>query len=196
MMDPSRQIDEIHRRLAVTTGFSGFRPEFVLSVALFATAVAVGIELFGFVERSIKDVLYVWIGIAAVIVVITAIGVVIPAARASSRLARAAAKGVSFQLAPVLAVGLSASLLLINNHSELVWILPSLWSAVMGLGIVSMMPYLPAPTGTAALWYFACSVVLYRFAPDTSRELNRAMGIVFGGGHFLTGLLLFKARRS
>lgn len=189
--DPARQIEEIHRRLSVTTGFHGFRPVFLYGVAGFGAFATVANYLaLSETPTGLRCTAIAWLVVAGLVVGLTGAFVIVPALRADSRFPREAARGVSLQLAPVLLSGLAVSLVVMSERPELLPFLPAGWALIMGLGIVSMAPYLPQRARFAALWYFACAVVACRLVPNGTEAFNVMVGTTFSVGHLLTGLLL------
>jgi hypothetical protein len=186
------RIEEIHRTLSRTHGFHGFRPLLLYSVSGFAVAVALAVELFGISHTNAETVAAVWLAAAAIVVVLVAGVVIVPALLSPSRFVRVAAKGVSMQLAPVLVVGLAASFAMISRAAAISY-LPSVWAATMAVGIVSMAPYLPAAVWVSSIWYFASAAVLFRFEPRTAAGLNAVVAVVFAAGHAMTGFFLTRS---
>lgn len=194
--DAGARIDEIHRRLAVTTGFDGFKPLFLCLVAGFGAVACGVIALAGITAEPIRTgtLAIAWLVTAGAVLLLTAVFVIAPALREQARFVRESAKHVTVQLVPVLIVGLAVSLLIIREHPGAIAMLPAVWSAVMGIGIVSMAPYLPRRTPLASIWYFAAAAVGFRLAPGTGAAFNLIICGVFSTGHLLTAVLIAERR--
>ena len=77
------------------------------------------------------------------------------------------------------------------EHAEL---LPAMWAMCFSLGLFASCTQLPRAMFAVAAFYLVAGVVLLRVATDTSSFTPWAMGITFGGGQWLTAVVLWTDR--
>ncbi|MEM9643501.1 MAG: hypothetical protein AAF989_00795 [Planctomycetota bacterium] len=94
------------------------------------------------------------------------------------------------RLMPGLLIGAAFPVVLLLQHPNSVWMLPSLWSLVLGLAIFAAADLLPTSLSKIGIWYVAAGFVALIWLPDVSFRDPRLMGIVFGGGQLWTACLL------
>lgn len=94
------------------------------------------------------------------------------------------------RLAPALAVGAGLTPILLFYASDACWMLPGLWSALLGVGIASACSLLPSHLKQVAAWYIGSGFCVLSLGPDYFALHPLTMVIPFGGGQFLTAFLV------
>src|SRR3972149_2923192 len=159
------QISEIHRHLAHSEVYRGFR-----SVPI-AMSGAVGLLGGLFQERALGsspgwNSVYYWSGIAGVELVVALSGIVVNYWKTEEASDRRRTQHVLGQFLPSLSAGLLLTIALYSRETTWVPILPGVWTIVFSLGIFSARPYLPNNIGWLALGYLIAGCVLLLMAPD------------------------------
>jgi hypothetical protein len=189
--DAIEQLDEIHSHLAKAEVYRGFRvPAVALTgvLGLFAAAIAPAILAPG---DGRGFVLY-WVAVAALGAVVGAGTALYAYLFREDEFARRRTRQVLTQFLPCIAAGGLLTLGVSQAAPDAVPLLPGLWAAVFGLGLVSARPYLPRGIGRVGLLYVATGGVLLARLPT---ELSGwAVGGVFGVGHLLTAAVLWAGR--
>ena len=181
------QISEIHGQLAKADVYRGYKAVPVaLSGAIALVAAAVQARLVG--EESF--VAY-WVGVAAVGAAISGGGIVYSYVKQDSRLARLRTQTVVGQLLPCMAAGIVATALIAPADGAYTAFLPGLWTILFSLGIFASRPYLPRIIGWVALYYLAAGTVLLALAPDGTSLSPWGMGLTFGIGQMVSGIVLY-----
>jgi hypothetical protein len=183
------QISEIHRHLAKSEVYRGYRP---LPVALSGV---VGL-LAAFLQaptRGANDpvgfVIY-WSAIAIVAAAVGSAEIVFNYVWRESAFGRRTTRVVAAQFAPPLVVAGVATLALTRLSAALVPILPGLWAALFGLGIFAARPYLPRATGWVALFYLTAGAWwLWHMA--VAPPSPWAVGGTFGVGQIFAAVVLW-----
>jgi hypothetical protein len=184
------RISEIHRHLAQTEVYRGFR-----SVPIALSGV-VGLAGGALQSRFVEDptgwsfVVY-WAGVAAVALVVSLSGVAINYWKTEESSLRRRTLIVAGQFLPSLAAGLLLTIALYTREITWVPILPGIWAILFSLGIFAARLYLPKNIGWLALGYLVAGCVLLLLAPGGRSLSPWGMGLVFGVGQITSALILY-----
>lgn len=186
------RLQEIHRQVARTSEFGGFRPGYLALIGGAAFALAL-IQALQPDETAASRILLQWMLLGGVCALLVGAFVIVPELKAAERYRRELAAAVLRQFSPALIVGCAAGVYGILNASPgsaMLASLPTVFAGSFGLGIVAISPFVPARAGLISWWYIACAGLLLWFQPDTSEVIALSMGVTFGAGHTATALLL------
>ncbi len=100
------------------------------------------------------------------------------------------------RLMPSLCVGAAIAMIVVESAREVAWMLPGLWSLLLGLGIFAASPLLPRTLGQVGYWYVACGFAALIFARGEYSLSPLAMVIPFAGGQCLTAWLIHRQDTS
>lgn len=188
--DALDRLDQIHDQLARSEVYRGFRVPAVAAVGLLAFAAAA-------VQPAIVEAnagvgfVWFWVVVAAVGGLLGTAAAVHAYACREDDLARRRTRQVMAQFLPCVLAG-GAVTVGVARVPELVCFLPGLWAAVFGLGLVAARPHLPAGVGPVGLAYVGAGAYhLLRTLPGAEPD-GWAVGGVFGVGHLLTALVLWR----
>lgn len=196
-MDLETAIDslqEIRHQLSRTVTFTGYRPLFLLSVALLALLLAAAQAVIG-IRQTVETAYIEWMALASIIVVLTVVFVFVPSMRSRYSVVRSVARGVARQFAPFVVVGAAGTIVAYQVAPALIPYLPAFWCVFFGLSIFSMQPYLPRSVSMSGAWYLAVSTALAVWPPDTVAGLATGMGLGFAVGHGITAAIMHNALR-
>ncbi|MBY0514558.1 MAG: hypothetical protein K2P78_11680 [Gemmataceae bacterium] len=181
--DALDQLDEIHAHLAKAEVYRGFRaPAVALTgvLGLVAALLQPAGDPRGFV-------LY-WVAVALAGGLLGGGTALFAYLFREDEFARRRTRNVLAQFVPCLAAGGLVTAGLARGSPEFVPLLPGLWAALFGLGLVSARPYLPRGVGRVGLLYVAAGgLLLARPAADLP---GWSVGGVFGIGHLITAWVL------
>jgi hypothetical protein len=187
------QISEIHKHLATSQVFRGYRavPSELSGILALAAAWIQPAVVPGGDPRLY--VLY-WTLVAVAAFLISGGSVIYGYLQEADPLSRQRTAVVVGQLAPSLAVGVVITVVfVVAEEGRLISFLPGIWALLYGLGLFASRLFLPKMIGWVALFYFLCGCVLLRGAvglgPTSLSPWE--VGIPFGAGHILGGLILY-----
>jgi len=187
------QISEIHKHLATSQVFRGYRAvpsELSGILALAAAWIQPAVVPGGDAQLY---VLY-WTLVAVAAFLISGGSVIYGYLQEADPLSRQRTVTVVGQLAPSLAVGVVITVVfVVAEEGRLISFLPGIWALLYGLGLFASRLFLPKMIGWVALFYFLCGCVLLRGAVghDPASLSPWETGIPFGAGHILGGLILY-----
>jgi hypothetical protein len=183
----------IHDQLARAEVYPGFRPPAVALVGAVGLLAAAAHPLVPAAAAGGGFITY-WLAVALV-------GAVVgfsAAARAytleEDELARRRTRRVMAQFLPCLLAGAGVTAGVWRAGPELDYLLPGLWAAVFGMGIVAARPHLPAGVWAVGMGYVTAGVVLLAGADAAGGPSGWAVGGVFGAGHLATAAALRPGR--
>jgi hypothetical protein len=188
--DALERLDQIHDQLARSEVYRGFRVPAVAAVGVFAFAAAV-------VQPSIAGTtsgvgfVWFWVAVAGVSGFLGSAAALHAYAVREDDFARRRTRQVFAQFASCILVG-GAITLGVARVPELVALLPGLWAAVFGLGVIATRPHLPHGIGLVGLGYVTAGAALLLRAVPGDEPSAWAVGGVFGAGHLLTALVLWR----
>lgn len=184
------QISDIHRHLAKSEVFYGYKPMAVLLVGLLAFIIAIFQSLF-IVPANNRLFLIQWLIAAGIVIVIMGGNILYNYLRNGSQFEIQQMSKVFLQFVPSLVGGLIITSVMFLLESTAIAFLPGIWAILFSLGIFSMRPYLPRMVGFLSLFYlFAGAILLYLVKWDQSFS-PWGLGLTFGFGHLFTALVLY-----
>lgn len=187
------QIAEIHEQMARSQVYRGYRaaPSMLAgTLALLAAALQPQI----IPQVAPRTYILYWSLVAAVAALVAGSGIIRAYLLVDDAPARRRTRIVVGQLTPALAVGaLLALAFWVAGDARLIALLPALWALLFGLGLSASKPFLPRMMGWVALFYILCGgLLLYRaIALQAPLPSPWAIGLPFGAGHLLGGLVLY-----
>lgn len=188
--DALDRLDQIHEQLARSEVYRGFRVPAVAGIGLLAFAAALIQPAVPEANAGIGFVWF-WVLVAVVGALLGSAAAVHGYARREDDFARRRTRQVMAQFVPCVAAG-AAVTVGVARVPELVGLLPGLWAVVFGLGLVATRPHLPAGIGPIGLAYVGAGAYhLLRTLPGSEPD-GWAVGGVFGVGHLLTALVLWR----
>jgi hypothetical protein len=178
------RVEDIHRRLARSQVFVGYRVATLAALGVMAIAAA-AIQDAVFPAADLSGWLHYWMIVAGACGAFTVVDVWLTARARGQRGRRTlAALG---QFAPAVAVGaILAVTLLETPHARL---LPGLWTATFGLGVLASVPFLPRLAGSVG-WFFVASGGLLLALPAPAIPSPWTLGLPFGIGHGLLAVVV------
>jgi len=184
------QISEIHGHLAKAHVYRGYRAVPVaVSGVLALLAAAVQTKLTGI--GSPQSFVIYWVAVAVLASVVAGGGIVYGYVLQESQLARRRTRTAVGQLIPCLVAGMSVTAIMAGHGSDSIAFLPGLWAILFGLGVFASRPYLPRVIGWVALYYLCAGTALLAIAGDGRSLSPWGMGITFGSGQIVSGILLY-----
>lgn len=181
---------QIRQQLTRTTTFRGYRISTVGMSGLIGIVVA--ILQSQVIERpDAESRLYVllWSGTAALCLFATGVDIFFDIWFSKSNLRSALAKQAILLFLPSIVLGGAITAILTSLHSELIWLLPAMWSTLFSLGCFSSAPVLPRVGAIMGFWYGTGGIVALFLA---ERALSPwCMGIIFGLGQLLSMTVLY-----
>lgn len=191
---PQSQLEVIYRQLGRSSGFTGFRPRFLLVVSAGAAVATLLISL-AFAGGTLRQAAIAWLLVAALIALLVFLTVLLPALRSTSMIQREAAQATGIQMIFPLGVGLAATAAVLANHPGALPYLPAIWLGIFGLGISALSGLIRERVEYVAVFYLAAGVLTYFLAPTQAVVFALAVGLPFTLGHLLTAWVL-KSRKS
>lgn len=187
-----RQIDEIHRQIAQAEVFRGYKSATVAVTGVMALAAAAAQT--SLVEDPVSQVgnyLALWIGVAAVCVLIVGLELAGSWRRAGSAFRREQIVRAVEQFAPCLVAGAAITWGIFRNLPAAVPVLPGMWAIVFSLGIFASWRLLTPHILFAAAYYLVAGGICLAMAHGESALSPWKMAGTFGVGQLLTAALLY-----
>ena len=185
------EINAIRTQVARGTQFRGYGPRSIAVSGVFALIVAaVQAHWLGKAERDVMLFLIVWIGTAAVSVVLSAWETVIRSRRVHCGFAREMLHSAVEQFLPSVIVGMLLTAVLVRTAPQVAWMLPGLWQLAFSLGVFASCRFLPRPMFAVGLWYLASGLTCLVLASSSGTLSPWSMGIPFGIGQLLVAATL------
>ncbi len=181
----------IRHQVARSTQFRGYGPASAAFSGLLAFAVA--FVQSGSVVRREDDFIGgfgVWIGTAAVVVVLSSLEMLARATRAHSGFAQEMILSAVEQLLPAFVAGLLMTLVFVRVAPEAYWMLPGLWELLFSMGIFASCRFLPRPMFAAGVWYLVAGLCSLLICGATKTFSPWAMGLPFGVGQVAIAAVL------
>ena len=188
------RLDQIHDQLARSEVYRGFRVPAVAAVGVLAfVAAALQPTLPG--ASAGTGFVWYWVAVAVAGGLVGSAAAVHAYLTREDDFSRRRSRQVFAQFSPCVLAGAAITLGLARDP-QLVALLPGLWAAVFGLGIIATRPHMPRGMGLVGLAYVtAGAAFLLRVAPGDTPS-GWAVGGVFGAGHLLTALVLWRAKEE
>ncbi len=179
---------EIHRHLARTEIYRGYRASFVagsggiaLLGAWFQPAIAS--------QGAFRTFVLYWVALAAANVALVSVSLTMDFVQGSTLDRRKTWSAIS-QFLPCLGAGFLLTWAVYFRSPELIPYLPGLWSILFSLGVFASTPYLPSWIPLVASFYLVAGLVLLSLT-SAGLSLNPwSMGLTFGIGQLIAALIL------
>jgi hypothetical protein len=186
------QIAEIRRQMARTEVFRGYRAMPIAFSGLLALAAA-GVQAVALPEPVDQPSAYLtlWVGAAAVSVLVAGAGMVWRCRRPASPLVRTMTWLAVEQFLPCLVAGALLTLVLATQVSDSLWMLPGLWALLFSLGVFASYRLLPQATFCVGLYYLAAGLGCLTLARGEAALSPWAMAVPFGGGQLLAAAVFY-----
>ena len=189
-----QQLDAISAVADRATTFQGLRsaPTAVTSVIAVAAAI-IQRQLVSQSGDPLLSYLMLWVGVAVTALSVVLADMVLRYYRDPTARARRMTLEVLTRLAPSMVVGAALTVIVFVSAREVTWMLPGLWSVLLGLGIFAASSLLPRSLQQVGIWYIACGLAVLLIARGDAALSPLAMGIPFGGGQCLGACLIHRA---
>ena len=194
LADAMSQIADIRRTLARTEVFRGYRSVTVAWTSLFAMGGAAA-QILWIPKPLVAPMAYVamWVGLAAVGLVVSGLEITLRARRSQSTLTRQLSWLAVEQFLPSVFARRSCTVTwaVASFASEQLWLLPGLWSLIFGLGVFASARLLPREITWVAVWYLAggCAVLVLAQGPAACSPWS--MVFTFGVGQAAMSAILY-----
>jgi hypothetical protein len=140
--------------------------------------------------RHVERYLALWIGVAALAVILIGIETATRTARAHSGLAQEMILAAVEQFVPAAAAGALITFVLYAAAPAVLWMLPGLWQIVFALGVFASRRVLPPAIAMAGIWYLASGLACLADGQGENALSPWAMGLPFGIGQALIALIV------
>ncbi len=186
------QISEIRQQMDRSDTFRGYRSATV-AVSGFVAIVAAVLQS-RFVPSPAENIhgyLTLWICVAVLSVLVTAVEMIVRSHRSDSphavRLTRLAVE----QFLPCVLAGGSLTFVITLYAPQSLWMLPGLWSIIFSLGVFASCRLLPAPVYWIGAHYLIAGLLCFAFARDAGAFSPWSMVLTFGVGQLATAAILY-----
>ena len=185
------QIAEIHRLMARTHTFRGYRS----ATTFFTAVVAVGAAAFQswWIPDPARQPLHfidLWVAVAIGCLVVVAAEMTERYRRTDSPLQRQLTIQAVEQFLPVIIVGGLVTLVLTESARQVLWLLPGLWSIFFGLGILASRHLLPRPIVFVGMFYLLCGLTCLATVHNSEALSPWFVGLPFGIGQTAAAIIL------
>jgi hypothetical protein len=185
------QVSEIHEQLARTEVFRGYRSWTVGFTGLIGLAAAT-IQATWLPQPTERFGAYLtlWIGTAAINVVVVGLEMWFCARMAQLSLTRRTTIFAAEQFLPSLVAGGLLTLVVVQRASDSAWMLPGLWALLFSLGIFASCRLLPRAVFFVGAWYLGSGILALAWGQGDFKLSPWIMGITFGVGQLLAAVIL------
>jgi hypothetical protein len=186
------EIHVIRSQVARGTEFRGYGPASIAASGILALLVAAA-QAEWMTRHPKPDVakwLAVWIGTAAVAVLLTGIETFARARRVHRGLAREMVQSAVEQFLPAVMVGILMTVVIVRVAAEDSWMLPGLWELMFCLGVFASCRFLPRQMFAVGAWYLAAGLYCLAAGGATRALSPWMMGIPFGVGQLAVAAVL------
>lgn len=192
------EIEAIRGQLARVTQFRGYGPLTLAGTGVLAViAASVQTALVGEPVRHPAAYLGLWVGTAALSLILISVETVSRTMRTHSALALPMLRSAGSEFLPAIVAGLLLTVVVARDSPQDVWMLPGLWQVIFSLGVFSSCRLLPRPMFTVGLWYLTSGLILLACGNGGHTLSPWAMGVPFGMGQVLVaGVLQFGYRET
>ena len=181
LAEAMQSLSEIHAHLARGEVYQGITARPVLLSGILGL-VAASIQNQLLPEVDARLFIYYWLTVAAACAVAGIAPVAFTYLTVDDSLARRRTRIVAGQFIPCLIAGATVTLALLPVISQMVGLLPGIWSVLYGLGLFSTRPYLPRATGWVALYFVLVGSLLIALMPVASVPSPWIVALIFAGG--------------
>jgi hypothetical protein len=190
-----QHVARIRDQLAASTRFQGFAPAIVAATGGLAFALAAYQTMTADPGADPRLALMQWIGLAIICTALIGTEAVIRARRFHHAMADTMVTTTLRRFLPAGAAGAIVGIVIIASAPEQAWILPGLWQLLIAVGICASLINLPRQMAWAATWYFLTGAASLLWMNENNTFSPWSMGLPFGIGQLLVGLLLHRAAR-
>ncbi|WP_439621028.1 hypothetical protein [Gemmata sp.] len=188
--DALDRLDQIHNHLSRAEVYHGFRVPAVAAIGLLALGAAAAQPA---VPGAAEGAGFVWFWVA-----VAAAGALTGTAAAAQAyatredgFARRRTRQMVLQFLPCVLTG-AAVTAAVARAPDLVGLLPGVWAATFGLGLLAASPHLPRGIRRVSLGYVAAGAALaVRWVPGAPPN-GWEVGTVFGAGHLACSFALWR----
>ena len=186
------EIHSIRSQVARGTEFRGYGPASIAVSGFLALLVAAA-QAQWMTKSAQADLMIwlgVWVGAAAVSVLLTGIETFARARRVHVGLAREMVQSAVAQFLPAVMVGFLLTVVMMRTAVQECWMLPGLWELIFSLGVFASCRFLPRQMFAVGVWYLAAGLFCVAAGSDTRALSPWTMGIPFGVGQLLVAAVL------
>ena len=188
------RLDQIHDQLARSEVYRGFRVPAVAAVGGLAFAAAAAQPMIPAASAG-TGFAWFWVAVAAAGGLLGSAAAIHAYLMREDDFSRRRSRQVFAQFSPCVLAGAAITLGL-ERDPQLAGLLPGVWAVVFGLGIVATRPHMPRGMGLVGLVYVTAGAALLLRATPGDTPSGWAVGGVFGAGHLLTALVLWRAKEE
>ena len=193
LRDAIGQITEIRQQMARGEVFRGYRSLTVGFVGLVGVLAAIAQRyLLPSPADDLKAYLTLWISVAAVAVLLVALGLWRRVCTTESAMVRQSTSLSVDQLLPSIAVGALLTMAIYLGAKDVGWMLPGLWSFVFGLGVFASLRQLPRQAFWAGVYFAVCGFGCLIWGQGANAFSPWQMGTSFGGGLLISAAILHR----
>ena len=187
-----RQISDIRQQMARSEVFRGYRSITVgFSGVAGLSAAALQSLWVASPEIELGRYLALWLGVAAVNLIVVGAEMSWRARRAGPGLAHEQTFLAIEQFVPCIVVGSLLTFCIYLSAAHVAWMLPGLWSLVFGLGISALYRSLPRQVFWVGAYYVLCGCGCLLWGQADNALSPWLMGVSFGGGQLLGAAILY-----
>ena len=190
-------ISAIRTQVALNTQFRGYGPASIAASGVLALVIACVEAHWRNDAHDFPAFLSIWVGTAAITVMLTAFEAITRARRVHSGFANQMVRAAADQFLPAITISILLTVVFARFAPQELWILPGVWQLLFSLGVFSSCRFLPKPTFAVGIWYLVAGLYCL-VVQSTSRDFSPwSMGIPFGAGQlFVAGILRFGFKES
>jgi hypothetical protein len=190
------QLADIHARMAASTRFRGMAPAVVGATGVLALAGA-ALQAVPPTSAASEGGGYVlfWTAVAILASAMIALEALSRARRFHGVMAGTMIGGTLRLFLPFGAAGAIVSVAIMRVAPTTWWLLPGLWQSFVALlGFAASMTSLPRTIAWVGGWYLLCATLVLTLAGQSGAATPWMMGVPFGIGQVLAGVLLQRAQ--
>lgn len=191
------QLDAISAVADRATTFEGLRSFPTATTAVVGLLAAFfQTQVIGSNPVDVPAFLALWVGVAGISLCVVMTDMVYryhcdPTARS-----RRMTLEVLYRLLPSIVVGGALTAVVYFSAREVAWMLPGLWSILLGMGIFAASSLLPPLLQKAGIWYVGCGLAVLILAQDAYALHPLSMAIPFGLGQIIGACLIHSHSKS
>lgn len=185
------EIEAIRGQVARATQFRGYGPATLAGTGVLAGIAAVAqAALISNPGDEPAAYLRLWVGTAAMSLVLISLEAISRARRAHSTLTLPMLRSAGEEFLPAIAAGTLLTIVIARGAANNLWMLPGLWQVIFSLGVFSSCRLLPRPMYAVGLWYLSCGLILLARGNGDYALSPWTMGVPFGVGQILVAAVL------
>jgi hypothetical protein len=185
------EIEAIRGQVARTTQFRGYGPVTLAATGVLAiVAAAVQPALMSDPQHQSGAYLKLWVGTAALSLVLISLETLSRARRVHSSLSLPMLRSAGAGFLPAIVAGLLLTVAIGRDSANNTWMLPGLWQLIFSLGVFSSCRLLPRPMFAVGVWYLSSGLIVLAHGNGAYALSPWTMGIPFGVGQILVATVL------